>query len=213
MWEHTPKQDEYLQGLYPSFIQARKDKRIEPFKNKLFDGWFKCWPEEKEIFGQDWEKGNFATEEDLRELSFAIEKRKQQLYNHIRWHSNGKVIQSRTSGTLKKFFKKEKKAAKQSRKNHKLELYSQHYYETRFKNQVDKEVLDTTPPNEQKKDYNKRKMTIYRRWRSLAWEMESSEVKAEIDALWNEKNSNDEDDNQNLDQDEHEAEVTGSFQG
>ncbi|KAM6490842.1 hypothetical protein JOM56_013711 [Amanita muscaria] len=57
-------------------------------------------------------------------------------------------------------------------------------------------------------------MTIYRRWRSLAWEMESNELKAEINALWNEKNTPEGNAPDN-DGDENEAQVEfkKSFQG
>lgn len=84
---------------------------------------------------------------------------------------------------MKKFVSKN--PGKRTRKNQKLEIYSQKYYVTRFKNQVDQEISNTTPPDESKEAYQKRKMLIYQKWRSLSWQMESDEVKAEIEALWN----------------------------
>lgn len=82
-----------------------------------------------------------------------------------------------------------RKTHKRPRKNQKLELYSQRYYKTRFKAQVDQELLETAPSDESKMAYRKRKMAIYQKWRSLAWQMESDEVKAEIEALWIDANS------------------------
>lgn len=78
--------------------------------------------------------------------------------------------------------------AKRSRKNHRLEIYSQKYYETRFKDHVDQEVADTKPSNETPKEYQKRKMIIYRKWRLLSWQKECDEVKAEVEVLWNKIN-------------------------
>ena len=75
-WEHTPEQDQYLRNLFQPFIQARKDERIEAFKNELYDGWFTRWPEEKLLFGEGWKKGDSRSSEDMRVLGAAIEKRK-----------------------------------------------------------------------------------------------------------------------------------------
>ncbi|KAM6493500.1 hypothetical protein JOM56_011634 [Amanita muscaria] len=174
------------------FIQAHKDRRIEPFKTNLFRGWFESWPEETELFGKDWKKG--LDDRRLAQIELHSQNTKtitvQSYPMAIKWQGHLVTIIWDFAEVLQE---------------------GEEGYEA-FKAQVDKEVLDTMPANESKEDFNKRKMTIYCRWRSLAWEMESSEVKAEIDALWNEKNTpegNAPDD----DGDENEAQVIESFQG
>ncbi|KAF8335251.1 hypothetical protein F5887DRAFT_1079216 [Amanita rubescens] len=185
-WERSQEQVEYLDALIPKLVKARREHRVEQFKNELYEGWFSSWPEELIVFGKGWKRGDAISVVDMRRLGTAIEKRKQQLYNYVRWHGNGKVVCSRTSAVLKKFVSKNRKTLhNRSRKNQKLELYSQNYYDQRFKASIDQEMLDTKPQNESKMAYWKRRMAIYQKWRSLAWQMESDEVKAEIEALYN----------------------------
>ncbi|KAF8341777.1 hypothetical protein F5887DRAFT_1076366 [Amanita rubescens] len=184
-WERSKAQTEYLNGYVQGFPQAQMDNRLKRFHSELFEGWFKSWPEEPRVFGETWKKGDLLTEDNVKVLRKAIQTRQVQLNNYVRWRAAGKVVRTRASGVLKGFINKERKPVKRARKNQKLELYSQKYYETRFKDQVDREIADTAPLDETKKDFQKRKMTIYRKWRSFSWEKESEDVKEEIVALWN----------------------------
>jgi transposase-like protein len=68
------------------------------------------------------------------------------------------------------------------------------YYQKQFKAQVDKEVEDTAPISESSKEYLVRKMNIYNKWRGLAWEMESDDVREEVEKIYENEMRIDEDD-------------------
>ena len=74
-WKRSQEQEGYLDALIPKLVKARRDHRIERFKEELYEGWFSHWPEELVVFRKDWEKGPM-TLEDMRRLGAAIEKRK-----------------------------------------------------------------------------------------------------------------------------------------
>jgi hypothetical protein len=87
------------------------------------------------------------------------------------------------------------------RRQTRLEIYSGLYYVERFKAQVDKEILETTPisGSETPKEFSSRKLSIYRKWRALSWEGESGEVKDIVEKHYTEayQKVEDEDDDGN----------------
>lgn len=76
-WDRKPGQAEYLNGQIQNFIQAQNDSRVDRFLYDLYEGWFKSWPAEIDVFGNDWQKGDpVTTLADKDRLGAAIEKRK-----------------------------------------------------------------------------------------------------------------------------------------
>jgi hypothetical protein len=85
---------------------------------------------------------------------------------------------------LAKFLKKYGLSCRKTRKKTLMELYSELYYDSKFKEDVAKEVQETKPiEDETKKQFKARRMRIYQKWRKIAWAAESEEVKEEIQTL------------------------------
>lgn len=70
-------QAEFLTSQVSLFTQARNDGRLERFRSDMHEGWFKAWPEGIAVFGKDWKEEDPMTEDNLRRLGAAIEKRKE----------------------------------------------------------------------------------------------------------------------------------------
>ena len=82
-----------------------------------------------------------------------------------------------------------KKSAKTTRKRTMSEIYSDLYYKTTFAEQVEKEFVETTPDQpERKGDRSARKMEIYRKWRDISWAAQDDKVKAHVQRVFNEEN-------------------------
>ena len=82
-----------------------------------------------------------------------------------------------------------KKSAKTTRKRTMSEIYSDLYYKTTFAEQVEKEFVETTPDQpERKGDRSARKMEIYRKWREISWAAQDDKVKAHVQRVFNEEN-------------------------
>jgi hypothetical protein len=127
----------------------------------------------------------------------------QQIQNYLRWRTNGKPARGKDGLWLAKILKKEFGLSEdtRTRRQTRLEIYSGLYYVEKFKAQVDKEILETTPTSgsETPREFSSRKLSIYRKWRALAWQDESEQVKDVVEKHYNEASKKvvDEEDDEN----------------
>lgn len=75
-WPRTEEQTAYLDGQLDALLEARQNETIKTFRDQLYEGWSKRWPEKAIVF-PSWKDGDPPlTQEESDIVGKAIAKRK-----------------------------------------------------------------------------------------------------------------------------------------